>query len=85
MYIIPNGFMVSGIDVDFLFRRDCEVEPVNLPPNRDRWPQRWLELWAERAAIIEYQANVSRATAELRAEQDIRKVAAREPRQERTA
>lgn len=49
---------------------------MNLPLHRARWPARWLELWAERAAIIEYQANLSRETAELRAEQDIRTVAA---------
>jgi len=56
---------------------------VNLPPNRARWDRKWLELWAERAAIIEFMSNVSRETAEFRAEQDIRKVAAR--REERTA
>jgi hypothetical protein len=58
---------------------------VNLPPNRARWAAKWLELWAERAAIMEYQGNLSRETAEIRAEQDIRKVAAEEERQERTA
>lgn len=58
---------------------------MNLPPNRARWPARWLELWAERAAIMEYQGNLSRATAEVRAEQDVRKIAAQEQRQERTA
>jgi hypothetical protein len=53
---------------------------VNLPLSRDRWPARWLELWSERAAIIEFMGNLSRETAEWRAEQDIRRVAAREER-----
>jgi hypothetical protein len=49
---------------------------VNLPPNRAAWPARWKELFEERAALIEYQANLSRETAEFRAEIDIRKQAA---------
>lgn len=52
---------------------------------RVRWPTRWLELWAERAAIMGYQGNLSRETAEVRAEIDVRKIAAQEQRQERTA
>ena len=51
---------------------------MNLPLHRARWPSKWIELWAERAAIIEYQGNLSREVAEIRAEQDIRKVAGRE-------
>lgn len=58
---------------------------MNLPPNRARWDRRWLELFEERAGIIEFMSNVSRQTAEYRAEQDIRKLAAREKREERTA
>lgn len=54
---------------------------MNLPPNRAAWPARWKELWTERAAIIEYDANVSRFTAETRAEMDIRKIAAQEKRE----
>jgi hypothetical protein len=53
---------------------------VNLPPNRARWDRKWLELFEERAAIIEFMGNLSRETAEYRAEQDIRKLAAREER-----
>jgi hypothetical protein len=49
---------------------------MNLPPHRNRWPRWAEELFEERAGIIEFQGNVSRATAELRAEQDIRKQAA---------
>ena len=63
----------------------CAGGAVNLPPSRVRWPARWLELWAERAAIMEYQGNLSREIAEIRAEIDVRKIAAQEPRQERTA
>jgi hypothetical protein len=58
---------------------------MNLPANPAAWPARWKELWAERAAIIEYDANVSRLTAETRATLDIRKLAAAEKREERTA
>ena len=51
---------------------------VNLPPNIAAWPARWRELYEERAGIMEYQANLSRPTAEFRAEQDIRKLAREE-------
>jgi hypothetical protein len=37
------------------------------------WPAIWAERWAERAGIIEFQGNVSRGTAEIRAEQDTRR------------
>ena len=58
---------------------------MNLPLHRAAWPPLWKERWEERAAIIEFMANLSRPTAEFRAEQDIRKVAATEKREERTA
>lgn len=56
---------------------------MNLPLKRERWPAEWLELFNERAGIMEFQGNLSRATAEARAEQDIRKLAkTRENRRE---
>lgn len=58
---------------------------MNLPPNPAAWPARWRELYEERAGIIEYQANVSRETAEFRAQQDIRKIAAQEKREKVSA
>ena len=58
---------------------------MNLPPNRAAWPARYRELFEERAGIIEFMANLTRATAEFRAEQDVRKIAATEKREERTA
>lgn len=58
---------------------------MNLPPNRAAWPARWKEVYEERAAIMEFQANLSREIAEFRAEQDVRRQAATEKRQERTA
>lgn len=58
---------------------------MNLPLSRTRWDRRWLELFEERAAIIEFMGNLPRDVAEFRAEQDIRKLAAREKREERTA
>jgi len=42
-------------------------------------------LYEERAALIEYQANLLRSTAEFRAEVDTRRQAANEKREERTA
>ena len=51
---------------------------MKLPAQIDRWPNRWRELYEERAGIIEFQANVTRGTAEIRAEQDVRKLAAEE-------
>ena len=57
---------------------------MNLPANRAAWPARWLELWSERAGIMEFSGNLSKATAEFRAEQDIRAVArAEEPEKKR--
>jgi hypothetical protein len=53
---------------------------VNLPPSRSRWPDKYLELWAERAALMEYDGNWPRLIAEAKAEVDIRKVAAQEER-----
>lgn len=51
---------------------------MNLPVNIATWPKRYRELYEERAGIIEFQANVSRQTAEFRAAQDVRKIAAQE-------
>jgi len=51
---------------------------TNLPPNRAAWPQAWREVFEERAGIIEYLGNLSRPTAEFRAEQDVRKQAMEE-------
>ena len=58
---------------------------MNLPANRAAWPPLWRERFEERAGIIEFMSNLSRETAEFRAEQDIRKQAAQEKREERTA
>ncbi len=58
---------------------------MNLPPNPAAWPARWRDLYEERAGIIEYQSNVSRLTAETRAEMDIRKIAAQEKREKVSA
>ena len=54
---------------------------MNLPPNRDRWPNWALELWAERAAIREYMGNLSRETAEFRATEDVRREALQRDRE----
>jgi hypothetical protein len=56
---------------------------VNLPADKTRWPREWLELWSERAGIMEFQGNLTRLAAEMRAEQDIRKQAAVEGEKER--
>jgi hypothetical protein len=53
---------------------------VNLPPNIAAWPAKWREVWEERAALMEYEGNLSRVTAEFRAAQIVRKQAAMEPR-----
>ena len=59
---------------------------MNLPLNRAHWPTHFRELFEERAAIIEFMGNLSRATAEFRAEADIRKLARNwEKREERSA
>ena len=37
-----------------------------------RWPTFWQELWAERAAIMEFEGGMTRESAEKKAEEDIR-------------
>ena len=54
---------------------------MNLPPNRNRWPSWAVELFEERAGIIEFMGNLSRETAEFRAEQDVRKQASQRDRE----
>jgi len=51
---------------------------VNLPLKVADWPAPWRERFEERAGIIEFMGNLSRQTAEFRAEQDVRKQAAQE-------
>lgn len=45
------------------------MRAVILPANRAAWPALYREKWEERAAIIEFCGNLSRFTAEVRAEQ----------------
>jgi hypothetical protein len=52
---------------------------MNLPEQITAWPPAWREVFEERAGIIEYQANVSRFTAEFRAEEQVRKQAREVP------
>lgn len=56
---------------------------MNLPPNPAAWSARWREAWAERAGIIEFDANLPREIAEFRAAQDIRKQAAADVKREK--
>jgi hypothetical protein len=58
---------------------------MTLPPNPAAWPTRYRELLAERAAIMEYEGNLSRPVAEIRAEQDVRKLAAEERQKEKAS
>lgn len=48
---------------------------MTLPPKLEYWDRAWREAYEERAAIIEFCANLPRAEAERRAESDIRRVA----------
>lgn len=60
---------------------------MNLPLKRDRWPAEWLELWTERARIMEFDGLMSQEQAELLAEHDVRKLAKAQEyrREERSA
>lgn len=44
---------------------------IHLPADRKEWPDAWLELFEERAAIREYDGNLSREEAERWAETEI--------------
>jgi hypothetical protein len=48
-----------------------------LPKNLNEWPAAFIELYNERAAILEFCGNLSRPAAERLAETDIRNFAAR--------
>ena len=48
---------------------------MHLPKEIAAWPPAWREVFEERAGIIEYLGNVSRFTAEFRAEEQVRKQA----------
>jgi hypothetical protein len=49
-----------------------------LPRNVADWPLCWREIFEERAGIMEFQGNLSRAEAERKAELDVRRQAAGE-------
>ncbi len=48
-----------------------------LPPDRKNWSKELLELWAERAAIMEHDGKMSKEKAEREAELDIRRIVER--------
>ena len=45
---------------------------MTLPTFVYRWSAYWQELWAERAAIMEFEGGMTREQAEKKAEEDIR-------------
>jgi hypothetical protein len=51
---------------------------MTLPSDRGTWPAKWKELWAERSALMQFEAGLTQFRAEQEAERDIRKVAERE-------
>jgi hypothetical protein len=53
-------------------------EFTHLPADRKDWPEHWLELFEERAAIREFEGNVSREEAERWAETEIHIIYERE-------
>jgi hypothetical protein len=48
---------------------------VTLPPNIAAWPPLWREAFEERAAVMEFDAKLSRDQAELLAESEVRREA----------
>jgi hypothetical protein len=50
----------------------AEKEAMTLPTFVYRWSAYWQELWAERAAIMEFEGGMTREQAEKKAEEDIR-------------
>lgn len=51
---------------------------MKLPQLRSTWPNEWLELWAERSAIMQFEGGLTQFRAEQEAERDIRKLAEKE-------
>jgi hypothetical protein len=56
-----------------------ESHAVNLPTFVYRWPAYWQERLQERAAIMEFQGNMTREQADREAEKDIRRQAEAAP------
>jgi hypothetical protein len=50
---------------------------VKLPQKRSDWPAEWLELWAERSAIMQFEGGMLQNQAEKEAEEDIRRIVER--------
>jgi hypothetical protein len=50
---------------------------MTLPVKISDWPAEWLELWNERAGIMEAEGKMLRWRAEREAERDIRKLESR--------
>ena len=48
---------------------------MTLPPNPANWPIYFRELYEERAGMMEFQANMSKETAQSCAQLDIQKLA----------
>lgn len=48
-----------------------------LPVYREMWPKEWLELWEERAAVMEFEGGMPRKQAEKEAENDIHRIVER--------
>lgn len=53
------------------------MEGLTLPPTRTTWPQWALDLYEERAAMMEHHGRVSPSSVEALAEADVRAVVAR--------
>jgi hypothetical protein len=54
-----------------------ESATVKLPQKRSDWPAEWLELWAERSAIMQFEGGMLQNQAEKEAEEDIRRIVER--------
>lgn len=46
-----------------------------LPQNIREWPEEWLELYRERASIMQFDGNMTKFAAERLAERDTRRTA----------
>lgn len=63
--------------IEALRREQGIALPGELPALRSDWPEEWIEAFEERAAVMEFDAGITRAEAERNAEESTRREAAR--------
>jgi hypothetical protein len=76
-YMCGNCAHSVGTNRDYCPTHQANTGRVILPRKIADWPAEWRERYEERAGIMEFEGNLPRAMAERRAEEDMRRIAAK--------